>query len=63
MADEAFDADEFVLHLPLWTIANKKICEEKGLTPAIATFITPEFGRFVPLFSDNDLAVRFMVLV
>lgn len=45
---------------PLFTVANKAAIHKYGLPPAIIKPRTDEHGLFFPLFTDEDLATRFI---
>jgi hypothetical protein len=62
MSDDAAP-EKFLIQLPVWTIADVAICQAKGLEPAIAIFSAPEIGKILPLFTDEDLAKRFLETV
>lgn len=56
MADELFDAEEFAAQLPVWAIIDEAKFHQHGLIPSIVSLTAQDVGRFVPLFTDLDLA-------
>jgi hypothetical protein len=59
MGDQLIDENQLLESFPLWTLVDAAIQQSRGLPHSIAILQTNDFGRFVPVFTDFDLAKRF----
>jgi len=59
MDDQLIDETQLLESFPLWTVVDAAIQQSRGLPHSIAIFQASDFGRFVPMFTDFDLAKRF----
>lgn len=55
MKDEVFVAD-----YPLWIIVDRARYEKAGVPIGISKFVAQELGATLPVFTDDDLADRFL---
>ncbi len=59
MGDQLIDENQLLMTFPLWTVVDAAIQQSRGLPHSIAILHTNDFGRFVPVFTDLDMARRF----
>lgn len=52
--------DEFLFRIPVWAIVNIANFQAKGLLSSIVTAKSPEVSDFLLMFTDDDLAKRFI---
>lgn len=55
-----YDADRFTFSLPLWTLAVTKKLADRALAEATLRLHLPDGVNFGGLFTDEDLAFRFI---
>jgi len=58
--DELPELDTFVAEFPVWSVVDEAIFRRDGLIPALPKLFTPEDGAIFALFTDDDLAKRFV---
>lgn len=59
--DELVDHDVFHASIPLYTVANRSAVDRFGLLRALPAITFAPYGNSLPLFTDTDLAERFLV--
>jgi hypothetical protein len=58
MADEFPAEGKFLIRFPLWVVVNKEKYAAKGFVPSLQVLRSPERPKFVPVFSEGELANR-----
>jgi hypothetical protein len=58
--DTHYDEEPFIIGLPAWTIADLVLHRSAGLPYSAVIMNSDPLGRFVPIFTDDDLATRFI---
>jgi hypothetical protein len=57
MSDDLIEHDKFVFGYPVWIIVEPDDFQKRGLPFAARTIESIEQGEFLPVFTDEDLAV------
>jgi hypothetical protein len=58
MADEFPAEGGFLFQFPLWVVVNKEKYATKGFVPSLQVLRSPERPKFVPVFTEEELANR-----
>jgi hypothetical protein len=60
MSEELPSHDDFFCTLPVWTVIDPEEFKQAGVPASIKLLNSPKFGLLLGLFTDEDLALRFI---